>query len=112
MPEIENAKMIDLLKAMRGDIMSIEEARNARLIKEAGAHLQEIYKLHLANKKQFTQVEHLLRSLYSAYNFAAALIKEAVVTKKPIQEVDKLDECLEVMINLCDNVIERLTPKK
>ena len=111
MPEFENLKMADLLKAMRGDIMRIEEARNARLIKEAGEHLQEIYKFHLANKACFAKEEHSLKNLYSAYNFAASLIKEAVLTKTPIHEVEKLDECLEIMINLCDNLIARLTAK-
>ena len=85
MPELENLKMIDLLKKMRGDIMRIEEERNARLIKEAGGSLQEIYKYHLANKQSFVSVEHLLKSLYSAYNFAASVIKQAVATKTPIK---------------------------
>ena len=112
MPELENLKMADLLKAMRGDIMRIEEARNARLLKDAGEHLQGIYKFHLANKSSFLAVEHLLKSLYSAYNFAASLIKQAVATKTPLKGSQKLDECLEFMLNLCDNIIARLTPKK
>ena len=113
MPEsVEKLRMINLLKQLRGDILSIEEARNARLIREAGVDLQQVYKFHLMYKKSFVEVEHYLRSLYRSYNFAVTVINQALSTKTPISEVDKFDECLEVMIDLCDKIISLLRKKK
>ena len=57
MSELENSRMTALLKKLRGDICSIEEVRNARLFKEAGADLQEVYKLHLSAKKYFAEAD-------------------------------------------------------
>lgn len=104
--------MITLVKNLRGNIISIEEARNARLFKEAGATLQEVYKFHLSNKNSFAVVEHYLKNLYKSYNFAAAVISEAVKKKIPINGVGQLDECLEVMIDCCDAIISKLKKSK
>lgn len=113
MPDsVEKMRMINLLKQLRGDILSIEEARNARLIRDAGADLQQVYKFHLMYRKSFVDAEHYLRSLYRSYNFAVRVINEALSTKTPISEVDKFDECLEVMIDLCDKIIISLRRKK
>ena len=112
MSELENSRMTALLKKLRGDICSIEEVRNARLFKEAGADLQEVYKLHLSAKKYFAEADYFLQSLYRSYNFAAAVISEAVKKKIPINEVGQLDECLETMIDCCDEIIKRLNKRK
>ena len=112
MPELESFKMTELIKKLRGDILIIEEARNARLFKEAGVNLQQIYKLHLSDKKTFADVDFYLKSLYKSYNYAAAMISEAVKKRIPIGELARLDECLEVMIHLCDKILSKLNKKK
>ena len=75
-------------------------------------YLQYVYKLHLTEKKSFITVDYFLKNLYRSYNFAAAVISEAVKKKIPINEVGQLDECLETMIDCCDEIIKRLNKRK
>lgn len=113
MPDFEDLRMIDLLKTFRQDIVAIEEKRSAQLFKQASKDLQSIYAFHLNARDTFVGVEHYLKSLYTSFNYAAAIINDAL-KKKHIEEKKSamLDECLEVMIKCCDVVTTLLKKKK
>lgn len=117
MPDFEDLRMIDLLKNFRADIVNIQEARSARLFKQASKDLQDVYNFHITASKSFIRVEDYLKNLYTSFNYAAVIINDAL-KKRNLESgnIELLDECLEVMIKCCDVIVAMLSkpgqPKK
>ena len=113
MPDSEILNMLSLVKKFRGEIIGIEEQRsNALRFKEASKDLQSIYAFHAENRSKFTAVEHYLKNLYSSFNFAAVIMNDAFKKKSLKGEnVVKLDEALETMLNCCDIITSKLNSK-
>lgn len=110
MPNFEQLKMIELVRAFRADVLAVEEQRSAAAFRQARKHLQDIYNFHIISKKSFTGVEHYLKSLYTSFNYGAAIVNEALIKKNLGGENGvMLEECLETMISCCDKVTEGLT---
>lgn len=105
--------MLELIDAFRQDIVVIEEQRSAQLFRQASKDLQELYKFHLSQRSRFAGVEHYLKSLYTSFNYAAAIINE-FLKKKHLEDKRRamFDESLEIMIKCCDVVTTLLKKKK
>ncbi len=112
MPDFEDLRMVDLLKKFRQDIVTIQEARTARLFKQASRDLQDIYGFHITAAKNFVTVEDNLKNLYTSFNYAAVIVNDALKKKGfESESIALLDECLEVMIKCCDVICATLTKK-
>ena len=99
MADFEDLRMLDFIKKFRADVVKIQEERSAKLLKPASKSLQDIYNFHVTAEKSFIQIENNLKNLYTSFNYAAAIVNDALKKKKLAEEsVELLDECFEVMV--------------
>ena len=113
MPELVDLKMLELIEKFEEDINQIQETRSAKVFKAANVDLQNIYNYHLLNDKAFKKIQLNLKNLYTAFNYAAIIVNDAIKKRSMDKEnVELLDQCLEVMLRCCMVIEDTLKRKK
>lgn len=105
MVDFEDLALGDLLGKVEKRVTEIAETRNASQFKELGADVQNVYNFVVTAKKTYENEQPMLKNLFSAFNYAAVIINDAIKTKQPDKEAGELlNECLEIISACCKNV--------
>ncbi|MDE7380145.1 MAG: hypothetical protein K2N14_03735 [Clostridia bacterium] len=112
MHDFEDVMLCDLLKKVQKRVGEISESRKAAEFKNLGSDIQAVYNFFVTSKKDYAEQQEMLKNMFSAFNYAAVIINDAVKNKKTDGETGELlNECLEIIAACCRNVINSLGMK-
>ncbi len=105
MVDFEDLALGDLLNKVDKRVTEIAETRNASQFKQLGADIQAVYDFFVTAKKSYENEQPMLKNLFSAFNYAAVIINDAVKNKNADKEAGELlSECLEIIAACCKNI--------
>ena len=105
MVDFEDLALGDLLNKVEKRVTEIAETRNASQFKQLGADIQAVYDFFVTAKKAYEDEQPMLKNLFSAFNYAAVIINDAVKNKNADKEAGELlSECLEIIAACCKNI--------
>ncbi|MDE7083809.1 MAG: hypothetical protein K2O81_01040 [Clostridia bacterium] len=105
MVDFEDLALCELLNKVERRVAEIAETRNASQFKQLGADIQAVYNFFVTAKKDYKEQQPLLKNLFSAFNYAAVIINDAIKSKKPEKDSGQLlNECLEIIAACCKNI--------
>ncbi len=91
----------------------IAVSRNVSEFKNHGASIQAVYDYFVVSGKPYEQQQPMLKNLFSAFNYGAVIINDAIKSKRLDKEANSLlDECLQIISACCKNVKASLNDKK
>lgn len=103
--DFEDVRLCDLLSKVEAKTAEIATTRNLSLFKELGTSIQAVYNFFVASKKSYTQQQPMLKNLFSAFNYGAVIINDAIKNKQLDKEANSLlDECLQIITACCANL--------
>lgn len=109
MVDFEDLALGELLNKVERRVAEIAETRNASQFKQLGADVQAVYDFFVTAKKDYTEQQPLLKNLFSAFNYAAVIINDAIKSKKPEKDAGELlNECLEIIAACCKKIKQSL----
>ncbi|MCM1546533.1 MAG: hypothetical protein NC033_05800 [Clostridiales bacterium] len=109
MPTFEDLALGDLLGKVERRVAEIAETRNASQFKELGADVQAVYNFVVTAKKDYEEQQPMLKNLFSAFNYAAVIINDAIKNKKTEKDAGTLlNECLEIISACCRKIKKSL----
>lgn len=107
--DFEDLRLCDLLDKVQIKAEEIAATRNVSQFKELGACIQAVYDYFVVSGKAYEKQQPMLKNLFSAFNYGAVIINDAIKTKKLDKEANSLlDECLQIISACCKNVKESL----
>lgn len=105
MVDFEDLALGDLLGKVDRKVTEIAESRNLNEFKSLGESVQSVYNFFVTAKKDYENIQPMLKNLFSSFNYAAVIINDAIKTKKTDAESGELiSECLEIMSACCRNI--------
>lgn len=103
--DFEDLRLCDLLDKVEKKTAEIAQTRNLSEFKNLGASLQAVYDYFVASGKAYEEQQPMLKNLFSAFNYGAVIINDAVKNKGLDKEANSLlAECLEIISACCNNV--------
>ena len=109
MVDFEDLALCELLNKVERRVTEVAETRNASLFKQLGADVQAVYDFLITAKKDYEEQQPMLKNMFSAFNYAAVIINDAIKSKKPEKDAGQLlNECLEIISACCKNVKKSL----
>ncbi|MGN1060458.1 MAG: hypothetical protein ACI4QN_01875 [Candidatus Coproplasma sp.] len=107
--DFEDLRLCDLLDKVQKKAEEIAATRNVSQFKELGANIQAVYDYFVVSGKAYEAQQPMLKNLFSAFNYGAVIINDAIKTKRLDKEANSLlDECLQIITACCKNVKESL----
>lgn len=105
MVDFEDLALADLLNKVERRVEEIAQTRNASQFKQLGADIQSVYDFAITAKKDYEKEQPLFKNLFSAFNYAAVIINDAIKSKKPEKDAGELlNECLEIISACCKKI--------
>ncbi|MCM1438447.1 MAG: hypothetical protein NC131_04465 [Roseburia sp.] len=105
MVDFEDLALGELLNKVERRVAEIAETRNASQFKQLGADIQAVYDFFITAKKDYEEQQQTLKNMFSAFNYAAVIINDAIKSKKPEKDAGGLlRECLEIISACCKNI--------
>lgn len=109
MPDFEDVRLCDLLNKVSKRVVSISTDKNVSEFKQLGAEIQSVYDFFVTANKDYKEQQPMLKNLFSAFNYAAVIINDAIKSKSPDGEAGTLlTECLEIISACCTNIKKSL----
>ncbi|MGN0806368.1 MAG: hypothetical protein ACI4MC_04950 [Candidatus Coproplasma sp.] len=103
--DFEDLRLCDLLDKVNKKAEEIAATRNVSQFKELGVKLQAVYDYFVASGKAYEEQQPMLKNLFSAFNYGAVIINDAIKTKQLDKEANSLlDECLQIITACCVNI--------
>ena len=103
--DFEDLRLCDLLEKVQNKAEEIAATRNVSQFKELGVKIQAVYDYFVVSGKSYEEQQPMLKNLFSAFNYGAVIINDAIKTKKLDKEANSLlDECLQIISACCKNV--------
>ncbi len=101
----EDVRLCDLLtKVQRGT-----DCNSASQIKQLGTDIQAVYDFVITSQNDYTKQQPMLKNMFSAFNYAAVIINDALKKDSLDREgTELLKECLEIIFACCENVKKSL----
>lgn len=103
--DFEDLRLCDLLDKAEKKTEEIAQTRNLSEFKNLGAALQAVYDYTLTAGKDYEEQQPMLKNLFSAFNYGAVIINDAVKNKGLDKEASSLlTECLQIISACCNNI--------
>lgn len=103
--DFEDLRLCDLLNKVEGKAEEIAATRNLSQFKDLGKSIQAVYDYFVVSKKSYEEQQPMLKNLFSAFNYGAVIINDAIKTKRLDKEANSLlDECLQIITACCKNL--------
>lgn len=103
--DFEDLRLCDLLDKAEKRNETIAQTRNLSEFKSLGADLQAVYDFFVTSGKPYEEQQPMLKNLFSAFNYGAVIINDAVKNKSLDKEANSLlAECLEIISACCKNI--------
>ncbi len=103
--DFEDLRLCDLLDKVEKKTAEIAETRNLSEFKYLGASIQAVYDYFVASGKAYEEQQPMLKNLFSAFNYGAVIINDAVKNKRLDKEANSLlEECLQIISACCNNI--------
>lgn len=103
--DFEDLRLCDLLDKVQKKAEEIAETRNLSEFKNLGAVIQSVYDYFVASGKAYEEQQPMLKNLFSAFNYGAVIINDAVKNKRLDKEANSLlAECLQIITACCNNI--------
>lgn len=85
------------------------DCNSASGIKKLGADIQAVYDFVITSESDYTKQQPTLKNMFSAFNYAAVIINDALKKDGLDSEgTELLKECLEIIFACCENVKKSL----
>ncbi|MGN1103334.1 MAG: hypothetical protein ACI4QI_00510 [Candidatus Coproplasma sp.] len=103
--DFEDLRLIDLLDKVQKKAEEISATRNVSQFKELGTSIQAVYDYFIVCGKSYDAQQPMLKNLFSAFNYGAVIINDAIKTRQLDKEANTLlDECLQIIVACCVNI--------
>lgn len=111
--DFEDLRLCDLLDKVEKKTEEISQTRNVSEFKALGASIQAVYDYFVVSGKPYEEQQPMLKNLFSAFNYGAVIINDAIKSKSLDKEATSLlDECLQIISACCNNIKSSLGDKK